>query len=124
LPAVKDPAAGPKKVTQPTLLVLALFLALPSRDDWFPLEICRQTGLGSSTVTQILFRLDQWGWVDSRWEDTDVARREGRPRRRFYKVTSEGQRAASRLVHDRLRRLPSCVDGQVRLQVGGQAAPG
>ena len=44
--------SGPARVTVPVLQVIDLLLAEPSRDDWFALEICRQTGLGSGTVAQ------------------------------------------------------------------------
>jgi PadR family transcriptional regulator len=92
------PAPGPKKVTQPTLQVLELLLSQPKRDDWFGLEICREAGLGSGTVTQILVRLDQWGWVATRWEDEDQAHAHGRPRRRFYRLNAVGQCAARELL--------------------------
>src|SRR5207237_1051559 len=71
---------GPTRVTVPVLQVIDLLLAQPSRDDWFALEICRQTGLGSGTVAQILFRLRDWGWVTSSWEDATEAHRQGRRR--------------------------------------------
>jgi PadR family transcriptional regulator PadR len=52
-------------------------------------------------VTQILFRLEQWGWVESRWEDTGTAHGMGRPRRRFYGLTGMGARAARELIQER-----------------------
>jgi PadR family transcriptional regulator, regulatory protein PadR len=97
--------AGPKKVTQPTLQVLARFVDQPTRKDWFGLELCRQTGLGSGTVTQILFRLDQWGWIQSRWEDAAEAHRQGHPPRRFYQLTGLGEREGRRLLQQQLHRL-------------------
>src|SRR5215472_8366819 len=42
--------AGPKRVTIPVLQVIDVFLYAPRRDDWFALEICRRTSLGSGTV--------------------------------------------------------------------------
>lgn len=92
---------GPKKVTVPTLQLLDVLLAHPGRSDWFPLELCRQTGLGSGTVTQILFRLEGWGWVESRWEDAAQAYSQRRPRRRFYHLTGDGGRAARELIRQR-----------------------
>jgi hypothetical protein len=96
-------AAGPKKVTLPTLQVLDLFVADPTRDDWYALELCRQTGLGSGTMSQILFRLQQWGWVEDRWEDAADAHARRRPPRRFYRLTGLGERGARQLL---VRRLP------------------
>lgn len=92
---------GPVRVTVPVLQVIDLLLAQPGRDDWFALEICRQTGLGSGTVAQILFRLQDWGWVSSRWEEATEAHRKGRPRRRFYSLTGLGAAAASQVLRQR-----------------------
>ena len=96
---------GPERLTVPVLQVIDLLLAEPDRDDWFALEICRQTGLGSGTVAQILFRLQGWGWVTSRWEDAAGAHRRGRPRRRFYRLTGEGAAAARQVMRRRFPRL-------------------
>lgn len=93
--------AGPKRVTIPVLQVIDVFLYEPRRDDWFALEICRRTNLGSGTVAQILFRLEQWGWLISRWEDATEAHSRGRPRRRFYQLTGMGATEARSLVRQR-----------------------
>ena len=34
------------------------------------------------------------GYLERRWEDPQVAAEDGRPRRRFYRVTIVGERAA------------------------------
>lgn len=96
-----DERAGPARVTVPTLQVIDLLLGEPGRDDWFALEICRQTGLGSGTVAQILFRLEDWGWVTSRWEDATEAHPLGRPRRRFYELTGHGAAEARQVLRER-----------------------
>jgi predicted transcriptional regulator len=94
--AVRQP--GPEKVTEPTLTVLDLFLSDPGRDDWYGREISRLAGLRSDTVTRILMRFDQWGWVETRWEDSAAAHSQGRPPRRFYKLTGVGERSARQLI--------------------------
>lgn len=104
-------APGPKKVTVPTLQILDLLLAEPGRADWFAFELCRRTGLGSGTVTQILFRLERCGWLESRWEDAAHAFSQRRPRRRFYRLTGEGQHAARELIR---RRFPGRLGLDVR----------
>ena len=88
----------PGKVTLPMLRVLDLLLSEPTRGDWFALQVCRETRLGSGTVVQILFRLDRWGWVESRWESFDEARESHRPRRKFYRMTATGAREATALL--------------------------
>jgi DNA-binding MarR family transcriptional regulator len=94
----------PGRVTLPTLTVLAALLEDPQRD-WFGLEISRHTRLGSSTVSQALFRLEQWGWVVSFWEDRGEATEQGRPRRRFYHLTEHGRREATILLQERVAAL-------------------
>lgn len=92
---------GPARVTVPVLQVIDLLLSEPARDDWFALQVCRRTGLGSGTVAQILFRLQAWGWVTTRWEDATEAHRQGRPRRRLYALTGEGAAAARQVIRER-----------------------
>ena len=104
---------GPRKVSQTLLMVVSLLLTNPTKADWYSLGVVRETGLGSGTVTQILFRMEQWGWIEARWEDTAEARAEGRPPRRFYRLTGMGEQAANNLIdlnQQRLRRwLPRRV---------------
>lgn len=94
---------GPKRITIPVLQIIDLLLAEPHREDWFALEVCRRTGLGSGTVVQILLRLQEWGWVTDRWEDASEAHRLGRPRRRLYQLTGLGATEARDVVR---RRFP------------------
>ena len=99
-PAVNEPT----RVTVSMLKVLDLLLSDPSRDDWFALDVCRSTELGSGTVVQILFRLQHWGWLESSWESVDSATRDGRPRRKFYRLTGTGIRGARQVLESTLPR--------------------
>jgi len=56
----------------------------------YGLELCELLGLASGTVYPILARLEQVGWVESWWEDPGVHAAAGRPRRRLYRLTSDG----------------------------------
>ena len=47
------------------------------------------------TLYRALDRLQEAGLLASRWEDPLIAADEGRPRRRLYRLTAAGQRAAS-----------------------------
>src|SRR5215467_1817019 len=69
------PPDRPQRVTLPTLQILAAFMSDLRRDDWYGRALSVHTGLGSGTVLQCLYRLENWGWLDSRWEDRDVATR-------------------------------------------------
>jgi PadR family transcriptional regulator, regulatory protein PadR len=75
-------------MTLPTQLVLRAMLIDPSREV-YGLELCTFAGLASGTIHPILARLENIGWVESRWEDLDPVEA-GRPRRRYYRLTREG----------------------------------
>jgi PadR family transcriptional regulator, regulatory protein PadR len=85
--------SGPR-MTLPTQLVLRELLAEPTREK-YGLQLCADAGLPSGTIHPILARLEALGWVESRWEDTAAAHQEGRPRRRYYRLTTEGAEHAS-----------------------------
>ena len=87
---------GAVRMTIPTQLVLQTLLAEPD-EERYGLEITEATGLRSGTVHPILARLESIGWVASRWEDVDP-RREGRPARRYYRLTAVGLPRASHAV--------------------------
>jgi PadR family transcriptional regulator, regulatory protein PadR len=55
------------------------------------------------TLYKALSRLEEFGLLTSRWEDAAAV--DGRPRRRLYKLTSEGVRAAERAVAVRGRPI-------------------
>src|SRR4051795_7404591 len=84
-------ADGPR-MTIPTQLVLEALLGESERE-LYGLEIGEQAGLRSGTVHPILARLEGVGWLTSRWEDA-APQAEGRPPRRYYRLTAEGSLAA------------------------------
>jgi PadR family transcriptional regulator, regulatory protein PadR len=57
-------------------------------------EIIEVTGLGPGTVYPILRRLERAELVRSSWEPAKRAQAEGRPPRRNYRMTAEGERVA------------------------------
>jgi DNA-binding PadR family transcriptional regulator len=48
------------------------------------------------TLYKALDRMERAGYLRSRWEDPLIAAHEGRPRRRFYRVTLAGEGALER----------------------------
>lgn len=94
--------SGPQRISVPTLQILAVFMADPTRER-YGRELSQLTGLGSGTVLQCLYRLESWGWLESRWEDREEARADGRPPRRFYRLTGVGRREAAKLLDERFR---------------------
>jgi len=73
-------------------LVLQTLLAEPARE-MYGLQICTAAGLPSGTIHPILARFEGMGWLESRWEDA-IPQEEGRPRRRYYKLTEDGAERA------------------------------
>lgn len=71
-----------------TMKVLSVFCEDP-KAEMSGREIGKKTKLPSGTVYPILIRLENAGWLSSRWEDIDP-KEEGRPRRRFYTITGLG----------------------------------
>jgi DNA-binding PadR family transcriptional regulator len=55
----------------------------------YGLELVEATGLPPGTIYPIMARLEGAGWVSSRWEEIDPGA-EGRPRRRYYRLTADG----------------------------------
>jgi PadR family transcriptional regulator PadR len=80
------------RMTIPTQLVLGALMADPGRE-LYGVEIGAAAGLPSGTVHPILARLEGVGWLASRWEDIDP-RAEGRPARRYYRLTADGAELA------------------------------
>ena len=56
-------------------------------------DVMDVTGLPSGTVYPALSRLERDGYLASSWEDEGRAHAEGRPARRYYRVTAAGARA-------------------------------
>ncbi|WP_081902326.1 helix-turn-helix transcriptional regulator [Lentzea aerocolonigenes] len=60
----------------------------------YGLELSKITGLPNGTLFPALERLRQAGWVERYWEQDEVAEAEGRPRRRYFKLSAQGAQAA------------------------------
>jgi DNA-binding PadR family transcriptional regulator len=76
-----------------TLRVLECFLENPA-EQLSGADVQKRTGLPSGTLYPILLRLEAAGWFLSRWESIDPSSA-GRPRRRLYRLTSNGLARAS-----------------------------
>lgn len=81
------------RMTLQTQLILRALLRDPSRE-LYGLELSEETGLLPGTAYPILLRLENEGWVTSRWEDIDP-HAEKRPARRYYRLTASGATQAS-----------------------------
>ncbi|HET6976595.1 MAG TPA: PadR family transcriptional regulator [Pyrinomonadaceae bacterium] len=56
-------------------------------------DIMAVTGLASGTVYPALRRLEDAGFVGSKWESSRIAQAEQRPPRKYYEVTKAGRTA-------------------------------
>ncbi|GIH20661.1 PadR family transcriptional regulator [Rugosimonospora africana] len=81
--------SGDPRLTPQTVSVLRLLLQAPATAR-YGRDIARQTGLKTGTLHPILARLERAGWLDSFWEDPAEHEEQGRPRRRYYRLTGDG----------------------------------
>ncbi len=92
------------RLTPQTLLVVNAFLDRPG--DWlYGLELIERLGVKGGTIYPLLARLERFGWLESKRESIDPAAA-GRPRRRLYRLTGEGQRQSETAI-ERWRNLLS-----------------
>ncbi len=96
---------GELRMTIPTQRVLESLLDDPAQE-LYGLEIGEAAGLRSGTVHPILARLEGYGWLTSRWEDVDPSV-EGRPPRRYYRLTADGAPAARAALARAYRPSPA-----------------
>ena len=70
-------------------------------------SIMETTGFPSGTVYPAMRRLERDGLIVSRWEKQSIADAEGRPPRKYYKVTADGKAtlAAARKRYPLLAKL-------------------
>jgi len=106
---------GPIRITGPLLDVLEVFLrALDEQVQPHGWAIMKATRRSGPTVYGVLDRLEQGGWIVSRWERHHPE--PNKPRRRFYRLTPTGAVAARDLITARrpeaLRRSVSPASGR------------
>jgi PadR family transcriptional regulator, regulatory protein PadR len=100
------------RLTVQVLLVLQALLRDPGRE-LYGLELSQETGLLPGTAYPILLRLEDEGWVTSRWEDIDP-RAEKRPARRYYRLTATGAVQASAAMAGARRPRGAALRGLAR----------
>ena len=61
-------------------------------------DVMDVTGLPSGTVYPALRRLEQAGYLASKWEKESIAQKDQRPARKYYAVTRAGELAAQAAV--------------------------
>lgn len=101
------PRGSEPRMTLATLRVIRAMLAEPARE-MYELEICKAADRPSGTIHPILARLERYGWLESRWEDIEPAE-EGRPRRRYYRLSPEGAERAHAALEREGIHLPGAA---------------
>ena len=76
----------------------------------YGLDIVDRADLPSGTVYPVLGRLRRRGLLESRWEEDEVAAREGRPRRKYHRLTPDGEAALAEAAERLGRRVPGVAD--------------
>jgi DNA-binding PadR family transcriptional regulator len=79
----------------------------------FGFDIVDVTGMPGGTVYPALRRLEESGYLTSRWEKERVAYAEARPRRKYYEVTRAGRDVLAEAVK-RYRMLEASAAPPVR----------
>lgn len=86
------------RLTHQSLKVLRAFLDA-RKFSLYGGEVIEKTGLFSGTAYPILYRFESAGWLLAEWESLPASQL-GRPRRRLYRLTGNGQRAAAAAFAD------------------------
>jgi PadR family transcriptional regulator PadR len=86
------------RLSGPTLKLLKLMLEEPTKKR-SGAEISREAKIGSGTLYPLLVRLEGAGWLVSEWEQVSP-REVGRPRRRFYRLSTAGYPKAREALAD------------------------
>jgi len=90
-----------RRLTYPTATVL---VAIASGHR-YGFDLMDATGLPDGTVYPILRRLERRGLLEGDWEEAAIARADGRPPRRYYRPTPEGQE----LIATAIERYPTLL---------------
>jgi len=81
----------------------ALVIQALDRGHRYGFNIIDATRLRSGTVYPVLRRLEEFGFIKSKWEHVSIARSSSRPPRKYYELAD----TAEQLVAQAKRRFPS-----------------
>ena len=83
------------RTRKPSQQTLAILSALAAEDWLYGLELAERTGLKSGSLYPILIRLDERGWLESRWIESSAP---GRPPRHTYRLLPAGRQTLADAV--------------------------
>lgn len=76
-----------KRLTRTTTRTLLAFLVAP-RSWRYGYDLMKVADLSSGTMYPLLARLTEDGWLESRWEESELP---GKPPRQMYRLTISGR---------------------------------
>ena len=94
-----------QRLTRTATRTLLAFLEAP-RSWRYGYDLMKVTDLSSGTLYPLLARLTEDGWLESRWEESELP---GKPPRQLYRLTATGRiqaRHALERAHASWLRLP------------------
>jgi len=92
----------PFRVSKQSKQVMEALMRAP-REWHYGYPLAEQTGLKSGTLYPILRRMQEHGWLETKWEESEE---EGRPRRHMYRLTGVGLRGVREVLGEaRLKKL-------------------
>ena len=109
-------SAAKIRLTAVIMDVLDVITSSPPGSPAWGLQLCEQTGYGTSTIYPALDRLMKAGWISDHGEDPPPA---DRPKRRYYEITSAGRAAYQEAVAARAARRTTWA--RPALRAGGAA---
>jgi PadR family transcriptional regulator, regulatory protein PadR len=83
-----------QRLTRATTRALLAFLEAP-RSWSYGYDLMKVAELPSGTLYPLLARLAEDGWLESRWEESELP---GRPPRQLYRLTATGRLQARRAL--------------------------
>lgn len=83
-----------RRLTRTTARTLAAFVEAPRA--WrYGYDLMKVADISSGTLYPLLARLSEDGWLESRWEESELP---GRPSRQLYRLTAAGRVQAARAL--------------------------
>ena len=95
------------RITVQFLKVISIFISNPWRE-YSGADICRKAKLKSGTVYPMLIKMEVNGWLSSELEKIDP-KKEGRPKKRLYKITHKGFTEGQKILAEYFPSVPSNV---------------
>lgn len=91
--------------TTNSLMSVAVALLADAEGEHWGYDLGKRTGLRSGVLYPILRRLLEQDWLEDGWEDPSSTN--GRPPRRYYRLTDEGKQELGALAVQAPRLAPS-----------------